>query len=74
MSGAADHIMGDICAFAEDALAASPSATFALVVWIKGRPDAPGAVALACHPDARAEATTALRTVADATDAQGSKP
>ena len=62
-------VLDDICAFADRKLEGS-NLTFALVVWCKGDEANPASVALSAPPAAQAAAPTALRTTADAVEAQ----
>lgn len=63
---AADEIMGEICAFADETLSASPETAFAVVIWVKGRADNAQAVAVGNHPDSKGEVALALKTASAA--------
>lgn len=66
-----EEILGAIAGDVDETLAdVAPSMTFALVIWVKGKHDEAEAIALLAHPDAKPNACAALRTAADAYEAE----
>jgi hypothetical protein len=57
-------VVNEICADIEERLEAA-GVHFALVIWMKGRPEDPKALCVASPPDARPEMVRALRAAPD---------
>lgn len=57
-------VVNEICAEIEERLEAA-GVHFALVIWMRGRPEDPKAICVAAPPDARQEMIRALQTAPD---------